>query len=43
MAAIPKLDPKVINLLDKLIFATWRTSKPISGVNIDVKSNGLPN
>ena len=43
MAAIPKLDLKVINLLDKLIFAAWRTSKPISGVNADVKSNNLPN
>jgi hypothetical protein len=43
IAAIPKLDLKVINLLDKLIFAAWRASKPISGINVDVKSNGLPN
>ena len=43
IAAIPKLDLKVINLLDKLIFATWRASKPISGVNTDIKSNNLPN
>jgi len=42
MAAIPKLDLKVINLLDELIFATWRASKPISSANTDVKSN-LPN
>ena len=42
ITAIPKLDLKVINLLDKLIFATRRASKPISGINIDVKS-GLPN
>ena len=39
ITAIPKLDLKVINLLDKLIFATQRTSKPISGVNADVKSS----
>ena len=43
IAAVPKLDLKVINLLDKLIFAARRTSKPISGVNADVKSNNLPN
>ena len=43
IAAIPKLDLKVINLLDKLIFAAWRTSKPISGVNADIKSNNFPN
>ena len=42
MAAIPKLDLKVVNLLNKLIFITRRTSKPISGVNADVKSNNLP-
>jgi hypothetical protein len=40
---VPKLDLKVINLLDKLIFATRRTSKPISSVSADVKSNNLPN
>jgi hypothetical protein len=43
MAAIPKLDLKVINLLDKLIFAAWRASKPISGFNAGVKFNNLPN
>jgi len=43
MAAVPKLDLKVINLLIKLIFAAWRASKPISGINADVKSNNLPN
>ena len=39
ITAIPKLDLKVINLLNKLIFATRRASKPISGVNADVKSS----
>ena len=39
MTAIFKLNLKVINLLNKLIFATWRTSKPIGGINIDVKSS----
>ena len=43
MAAIPKLDLKVINFLDKLIFTTRRTSKPISSINMDVKSDNLPN
>ena len=43
IAAVPKLDLKVINLLDKLIFAARRASKPISGVNVDVKSNNFPN
>jgi hypothetical protein len=43
MAAIPELDFKVINLLDKLIFAARRTSKPINGINTDIKSNDLPN
>ena len=41
MAAVPKLDLKVINLLDKLIFAARRASKPISGFNAGVKSNNL--
>ena len=43
MAAIPKLDLKVINLPDKLIFAARRAGKPISGINADIKSNNLPN
>ena len=43
MAAIPKLDLKVINLLDNLIFAARRTSKPISSFNAGNKSNSLPN
>ena len=43
MAAIPKLNLKVVNLLDKLIFATRRTSKPISGFNAGDKSDNLPN
>ena len=42
MAAIPKLDLKVINLLDKLIFAARRAGEPIGGVNADVESNNLP-
>src|SRR6266699_82734 len=37
MAAVPKLDLKVINLLNKLIFAALCASKHISGVNVDVK------
>ena len=42
IAAIPKLDLKVINLLVELIFAARCTSEPIGGVNADVKSNDLP-
>jgi hypothetical protein len=38
MAAVPKLDFKVINLPKELIFATWRTGKPISGFSMGVKS-----
>ena len=43
IAAIPELNLKVINLLNKLIFAARRTSKPISRVNADVKFNNFPN
>ena len=43
MAAVPKLDLKVINLLNKLIFTAWRASKPISGFNAGIKSNNLYN
>ena len=43
ITAIPKLGLKVINLLDKLIFVARRTSKPISGLNADVKPNNLSN
>ena len=43
MTAISKLGFKVINLLDKLIFAARRTSKPISGLNVDVKPDNLSN
>ena len=43
IATIPKLDFKVINLLNKLIFTTQRASKPISGFNVGVKSNNLYN
>ena len=42
MTAIPKLDLKVINLPDKLIFATQRTGEPISNINADINSS-LPN
>ena len=43
IAAIPKLDLEVINLPDDLIFAAQHTGKPISRVNIDIKSNDFPN
>jgi len=43
IAAVPKLDLKVVNLPDKLIFAAWRTSEPIGGFNVGVKSNNLSN
>ena len=43
MDAVPKLDFKVINLLDNLIFAAWRISKPIGGFNAGDKSNSLFN
>jgi len=43
IAAVPKLDLKVINLPDKLIFAARRASKPISSFNAGNKSNNLPN
>jgi len=42
ITAVSKLDLKVINLPDKLIFAARRTGEPISGVNVDVNS-GLSN
>ena len=43
IAAVPKLDLEVINLLDKLIFAAQHISKPIGSINADIKSNNLPN
>jgi len=43
IAAIPKLDLKVVNLLDELIFAARRASKPINSFSTGVKSNNLPN
>ena len=43
MATIPKLDLKVINLLNKLRFTAWYTSKPISSINIDIRFNDLSN
>jgi hypothetical protein len=41
MAAVPKLGLEVINLPIELIFAAWRTSEPISGLNVDVEPNDL--
>jgi hypothetical protein len=43
IATVPKLDLKVINLLDNLIFTAWHTSKPIGSFNAGNKSNNLPN
>ena len=43
MATIPKLKIKIINLLNKLIFTTQHTSKPISRVITDIKFNNFPN
>jgi len=43
MAAVLKLDLKVVNLLDKLIFAAWRAGKPIGGFNVGVKFDDLSN
>jgi len=43
MATVPKLDLKVINLPNNLIFAARRASEPISGFNAGDKSNSLPN
>ena len=34
IATVPKLDLKVINLLKELIFAAWRTGKPIYSSNV---------
>ena len=42
MAIVPKLDLKVINLPDELIFAARQTGEPIGGVNADIKSNEFP-
>jgi len=41
MAAVPKLDLKVVNLPKELIFAAWRASKPISSFSAGVKSINL--
>ena len=41
MATVPKLDLKVINLLNELIFAAWCTGEPIGGINTDIKSDDL--
>ena len=41
IAAVPKLDLKVVNLPKELIFAAWRAGEPISDVNAGVKSINL--
>jgi len=41
MAAVSKLDFKVINLPKELIFAAWRTSKPIYSFSASAKSVNL--
>jgi len=41
MAAVPKLDLKVVNFPKELIFAARRTSKPICGFSAGVKSINL--
>jgi len=41
MAAVPKLDLKVINLPKELIFAAWRAGKPICGFSASAKSVDL--
>jgi len=41
MAAVPKLDLEVINLLDELIFAAWCAGEFISSFNIGAKSDNL--
>ena len=43
ITTVPKLGLKVINLPDKLIFATQHTSEPIGGLNADIKPNNLSN
>ena len=41
IAAIPKLDLKIVNFLNELIFAAQRASKSINSVNTDIKFNNL--
>jgi hypothetical protein len=41
IAAVPKLDLKVINLPKELIFAARRTSKPIYGFSAGTESINL--
>ena len=41
MAAVPKLDLEVVNLPKELIFAAWRTGKPISGFSVGVEPVNL--
>ena len=42
MAAVPKLDLKVINFLIELIFAAQYTSESIGRVTADIKFNNFP-
>ena len=42
MAAVPKLNLKVVNLPEELIFTTQCTGEPISGFSIGIKSVDLP-
>ena len=41
IAAVPKLDLKVVNLPKELIFAAWRISKPICGFSASAESVNL--
>ena len=41
LPTIPKLDLKVINFLNELIFTTQYTNKPIGGINVNIKFNNL--
>jgi len=43
MAIVFKLNFKIINLPNKLIFAAWRGSEFINSFSIGVKSNNFPN
>ena len=43
ITAVPELDFKVINFLNKLIFTTQCINKPINSISIRVKSNSQNN
>jgi len=43
MTTIPKLDFKVIDLLNELIFAIWRAGEPIGSLNTNIELNNLFN